>query len=211
MERNKEAKERIDFEAPEIIKDLFLHPYRYFSMEFYNRGFKEMLDLGCGNGVGMGVMEKFFPKVIGVDRQALGLGNQIQADVTDISMIITDGIDGTFCFETIEHLDKEGQEKLLSEIERVSRCGFVLGSVNKDGPSFVNGVEIYKGKKNPYHLLELNTKDFWELKERYSKKGYGMLMFGSLYDKEADNFGIYMNNFDLEEEAICNYLLVIKR
>lgn len=205
-----EVKERIDDGAPEIITELFLTPYRYFSPMFWENGYKNMLDIGCGNGIGTAVMQKYFSKVIGVDKEILEFKPDfVQSDVTNLTNFPDNSVDGCFCFEVIEHLTEKDQKKLLAELYRVSKKGFVIGSVNKEGPSTIKGTEIFKGEKNKYHIKELTIQDFVEIGDGYEKKF--AQYYGSRYDKSCEvvRIDVLMDPYPVKQ--YCNYVKVIKK
>jgi ubiquinone/menaquinone biosynthesis C-methylase UbiE len=204
-----EVKERIDDSAPEIITELFLAPYRYFSPMFWENGFKNMLDVGCGNGMGTSIMQKYFPKVVGVDKEILEFKPHfMQGDVTNLVNFADNSVDGAFCFEVIEHLNEEDQKKLLMELYRVSTKGFVIGSVNKEGPNTIKGVEIFKGEKNKYHIKELTMNDFVAIGDSYEKKF--AQYYGSKYDKSSEvvRLDVLMDPYPIKQ--YCNYVKIIK-
>ena len=205
-----EIKERIEVGDPEIITELFLAPYRYFSPLFWERGFKTMLDVGCGNGIGTDIMKRYFPQVIGVDKELLAMQKDfIQADVTNLHQFQDDSFDGAFCFETIEHIDGEGQKKLVLELNRVCKKGFVIGSINKDGPDMIKGVEIWKGEKNKYHLKELTIDDFVDIGNGIEGKKYAQY-YGSRYDRTPEVVRIDILVPPYSDRSFSNYVQIIK-
>ena len=206
---NKE-KERVDNETPEAIVELFSAPYRYFSPMFWELGFKNMLDVGCGNGSGTSLMQKYFPQVVGVDKDILEIKpNFIQSKVTDLKNFPDNSVDGAFCFEVIEHLNEEDQKKLIAELYRVSKKGFVIGSVNKEGPNTIKGTEIFKGEKNKFHIKELTILDFVAIGDSL-EKNYAQY-YGSKYDKTAEvvRIDVLMDPYPIKQ--YCNYVKIIKK
>jgi len=207
---NKEVKERIDDETPAIIVELFSAPYKYFSPMFWELGFKNMLDIGCGNGGGTSLMQKYFEQVVGVDKDILEIKpNFIQSKVTDLKAFPDNSVDGCFCFEVIEHLNEEDQKKLVAELYRVSKKGFVVGSVNQEGLDTIKGTEIFKGVKNKFHIKELTIEDFTNIGGGLDKK-YAQY-YGSKLDKSADVVRIDVLMDPYPTRQYCNYIKVIKK
>jgi SAM-dependent methyltransferase len=208
MPENNGVKERVDDRAPEIIRELFSAPYRYFSFLFWDMGYKEMLDIGCGSGNGTRLMRSYFKKVIGVDKDIIPLDDFIAADVSDLHQFADKSVDGLFCFEVIEHLDEEKQKKLIDEIVRVCRKGFVIGSINRLGPDKIEGVEIFKGEKNPYHVKEFDKPELKEILQPLREKDfiYEPTWYGSRYNRR-NKFVQIAQEFD-DGIAFSNYYLV---
>jgi len=205
---NNDIRERIDSETPEIIKELYLTPYRHFSYLFWNIGFKTIVDLGCGNGFGINIMRNYFKQVLGVDKDMLlQTSDFIVDDVTNLKQIKDKSFDGAFCFEVIEHLNEEDQKKLVKEMNRITKMGFVIGSTSKSGPNTIAGVEIFKGKRNSYHLKELDLDELKNLVKN-EVQDLTIMEFGSTYlrDKEF----IRIDPFIGQKRLFCNYVMVLK-
>ena|GEM_PF-6569835 len=204
-----EPSERLTEEAPKIIKELYITPYRYFSYMFWQKGYKSIIDVGCGNGYGTMIMKGFFRKVLAIDKQEkpIVINEFIQCDATKIP-VGNRKFDGIFCFETIEHNAMEEQKLIVKEINRISKRGFVIGSTNRDGPNFIEGIEIYKGSKNPYHIKELGLKDWIEISAKLETQGCQIELMGSYYRKGQF---IIEHISDCDLIPYCYYLLVMKR
>ena len=206
-------KERIDAGTPKEIRELFLAPYKYFSYKLWNMGCKRTADIACGNAEGTDLMRLFFDSVIGVDQSPpLNKPGKINifADVSKSLPFKDNEFDAVVSFETIEHLPQDKQAFFINELDRISKKAFILGSINKLGPNDIRGVEIYKGKKNPYHLHELDASDFRGMKAAFNGRGtlYEADVYGSFY--VAYNDTIRIEYAEIDEQPICNYLEVIK-
>jgi 2-polyprenyl-3-methyl-5-hydroxy-6-metoxy-1,4-benzoquinol methylase len=136
------------------------HIYRYrFAAAFVKN--KRVLDIACGEGYGMAaLMRSGAATVIGVDvspeacdhaARRYGVNTQ-QGDAQSIP-INDASIDTIVSFETIEHV--ANPEKFLDECVRVLAPGgqLIISTPNRD---------IYHkdATKNPYHIRELNEKEF---------------------------------------------------
>ncbi len=206
-----EAKERVDIEAPEIIKELFITPYRYFSFDLWQLGFKSIVDLGCGNGYGTQIMEVYFSNVLGIDKDIVPDKNRLRSNIVN-TPLDSKSYDGVFCFEVIEHLEEDKQTFLIEEILRISRRGFVIGSVNKYGPNFINDIEIYKGGRNPYHFKELGLSGWKKLIKRFVSEDYSVQFLASFYKKDKQIFVVespLIESGILKSKPYCFYLKVL--
>jgi ubiquinone/menaquinone biosynthesis C-methylase UbiE len=127
----------------------------------------------------------------------------IPGDILDIPLD-DDSIDVVFCFETIEHI--EDQHQVLRELKRVTRPGgeVIVGSVNKDGPNEIGGVEIFKGDLNPYHVKELGVQDFLFLFGRNAYYLQSVYNSGKVYDSSSWK----MVEGLLSPQGICNYAVL---
>lgn len=154
--------ERVDNQTPQEIVDLFQFPYKFFSNMLGNKR-RTVLDAGCGQATNYDLLKKKFKKVILVDKEKFR-DDVIQCDLLHIPLE-DKSVNVVFCFEVIEHLTE--QKELLEELFRIAKDYVVIGSVNKYGPDYFKGVEIYKAKnrKNPYHLQELDCLEFRALND----------------------------------------------
>lgn len=161
--------ERVDKTTPEIIKKWFVFPYQWVK-EMNLEG--TFLDVGCGE-MNFG---KELLNSIGVDI-ANGLETDyIKGDARELPFE-DKSFDYVLCFETIEHIKE--QKEVVKELVRVARKKVFIGSVNKNGPNFIEGIEIYKGKKNPHHLKELGVIGFYNLFKDFQKAEF----YSLFYDK----------------------------
>lgn len=134
------------------------HVARYrFALSHLKRG--RVLDIACGTGYGMPLLEAAAAQVIGVDvdweavQKARG-----EVDATRTTLTLADGcqlpfadesFDAVTSFETLEHLERRPQ--FLAELRRVLKpqgvC--ILSTPNANYTQPVNGKPI-----NPYHVYE---------------------------------------------------------
>jgi len=189
--------ERIDNDTPPEIQRLCLFPYIYFSRQFGSTATdhfqNSILDVACGNAFQKDILKQNFHTVKLGD--AVAEKGIIQTDVTNLKEFKDNEVDWIFCFETIEHvLDHKA---VVNSLKRVAKRGIVIGSVNKEGPDYINGIEIFKGDKNPYHLKELDTKTFQELDT-------DMTLLHSKFEN-----GYMVMRTGLSKEGLCNYGIII--
>lgn len=185
---NPDSKERIDKETPLIIKELCFFPYQWVQEMNLTGSF---LDVGCGE-------ENFGSKLFNCTSIDIARDldtDYIQADAQRLPFL-NRSFDYITLFETIEHIKE--QRKVINELVRVARRKVFVGSINKDGPNFIDGIEIYKGTQNPYHLKELGIAEFKDLFRDYPKKSF----YHSVYDGE------FKMKLDLSPRGYCNYVIV---
>lgn len=150
--------ERVTKETPKEIIEIFSFPYKHFS--FLGKKTRTVLDAGCGQATNYDLLKQKFGKVILIDKEKTR-EEVIQSSLLKLPLE-NKSVDVTFCFEVIEHFSEIEQEIILKELFRVTKDYVIVGSVNKNGPDFYKGVEIFKAKnnKNPFHVHELDMKDF---------------------------------------------------
>lgn len=156
-----------DDQTPQVILEWLLWPYQYFG-RLLKPNANAILDAGCGNNEQEIVLRQFYETVYALDIQRPPRGqNPICGDLLAIPLAAA-AVDVTFCFETIEHV--YDQEQLFSELLRVTKPGgvVVVGSVSADGADTIAGIEIYKGRLNPYHVKELTNRSFFDFFVRYN-------------------------------------------
>lgn len=195
--------ERITQNTPPEIKELFRFPYEFFSQKYGSKK-RTVLDAGCGEAINYDLLSKKFKIVYLADKEK-SREDVIQCSLENLPLI-SKTIDITFCFEVVEHFPKENQDKLLEELARVTEDYLIIGSINKDGPDFYKGVEIFKAKTNtnPYHLNELNVEDFTALNNR-------LLPLESVIDyfhSEIEDGQLVMKE-GLSANGFCNYAVNI--
>ncbi len=136
------------------------HIYRYRFAASMVKG-RRVLDIACGEGYGAAaLMQAGATSVTGVDispeacahatrRYAIKtvVGDALTIPLADAS------VDTIVSFETIEHVSKP--EKFLDECARVLAPGgqIIISTPNSD-------VYLKEAPKNPFHLKELNEKQF---------------------------------------------------
>ena len=185
-------KERIDENTPMKISRLFLFPYLFFSRRL-SVGNTSVIDIACGTALFQRhVLFMRFDEVILADSQPVSPEIR-KLDITNIDLP-DKSVDVAFSFETIEHTYEH--TKVICELTRIARKHVVIGSVNIDGPCEIDGLEIYVGERNPYHVKELGIKDFCELYPN-------MELFHSTFKD-----GKFTMSSGLSKKGICNYGVV---
>lgn len=160
--KKEKVKERLDKNAPPVIINLIKSTY-YWILKKRLRG--TFLDVGCGE---MNFGNELFGAV-GTDIAKNLKTCYTRADATQLPFL-DKSFDYIICFETIEHILE--QKKVIKEFERIARKKIIIGSINKDGPEFIEEIKIWKGKMNPFHIKELGIKDFKRLFKRFKNKKF---------------------------------------
>lgn len=199
--------ERIQSDTtPKIIQDLFQFPYYEFSNDLDKSDMRKLklLDIACGNCVQTNMLKGIWGEVISMDVESTK-DFVVKANITNIPLP-DNAVDFTFSFETIEHLPYDEQLIAIKELLRVTKEYVTIGSVNQDGPDFIEGHEIWKAKngKNPYHLGELAQEKFMELCASVSDT-HEVSFFGSIFDDETSSFHIEPG---LGSDRYCNYAVI---
>lgn len=145
------------------------HAARYaFALPFV--GNRSVLDIACGTGYGLGILQGTARRVTGVDIDITGASEAKKECAINSSVLLADGLrlpfreesfDTVTSFETLEHLhDRSG---FLAELRRVLRTGghLVLSTPNANYTAPVNGTPA-----NPFHVFEYNP---GELERELSK------------------------------------------
>ena len=194
--------ERIDNETPEIIKELFKCPYIFFPSWLrynYDHVSHSIADIGCGklyNQIDAPIVYRFDKE------EAEGI---ITTDLPRGLRTFQRTVNTVFCFEFIEHIPRPEQYILLDELNKMSEQYIVIGSINRIGPNFIDGVEIFKGDRNPFHQKELTFDDFINLFQIAGLLKYEIFPFYSTFvGRSIIKYGI---NY---EKAISNYFVIKK-
>lgn len=162
-----------------------------------------VLEIGCGEGVGVSVLAEKAASVVAVDysddalefaREKYG-ARSIEFKKMKVPPIdFPDAsIEAVVCFQMIEHLEKP--EELVSEIKRVLRGDglALLATVNKDETL----------SDNPYHLREFTAHEFLGLLENHFGHVEMHGVFGDeLFTRYFDSNRRWVNNFMRLD--ICN-------
>ena len=197
--------ERIGEFTPTSIVQLFLLPYIAFSEMFGGR-YKTLLDCGCGNLYQQNILEDRFGKVFFVDKEDRRTDNFFKADLNFEKLPFPMGkFDVVFSFEVIEHLEKENQEKFVEELVRVSNDFVVIGSVSKDGPSYVGEDLIFKKSLdcNPFHKNEFTS---FEWKKFFKR----VLRNVEYFHSELNDDGLEIVRQLDGKKGFCNYVVIRK-
>ncbi|MBK9174075.1 MAG: class I SAM-dependent methyltransferase [Blastocatellia bacterium] len=133
------------------------HAARYvFALPFVRN--KAVMDIACGTGYGIGILQRDAKRVIGVDVDIEAARRAVGECSVNSSVLLADGLclpfaDNSFdvvtSFETIEHLHERGL--FLSELRRVIRSDgiLVLSTPN------ANYTKPDEGRpSNPFHVFE---------------------------------------------------------
>ena len=190
--------QRINNKTPLQIINLFTMPYVYFTDMLASKDLT-LMDIGSGEALSRGYLNHKWKYVTYFDKEY----HDEAVAVGDITNIPKDdkSVDVTFCFETIEHVNHLNQNLALKELERVTKSLIVIGSIDKFGLDYVNGVEIFKAKNgtNPYHINELDVLSFPELIEsRFDVVDY--------YHSNA-NMTI-VEGLQSRPKGFCNYVII---
>lgn len=185
--------ERNEGEAPYPIEDWLLFPYKYFSWRIGNPNFS-LLDLACGANMQKRILDLHWKSVTSGDYTAEGPDIE-RMNILDIP---TDQMyDVTFSLETIEHVPRNRHIEIINNLKKITNHFLVIGTVNVDGPTHLEGHEIWKGGLNPYHVAEYTAHQWKDLFA-------GHQFFHSVYS----GGGRWDMRPGLSEEGVSNYALI---
>jgi ubiquinone/menaquinone biosynthesis C-methylase UbiE len=146
------------------------HRSRYLFAARFTAG-RTVLDVACGEGIGLEVLAQEASRVVGVDLAFQGLLQAKQYAGAEALLCAADGTTlpfetGTFdvvtSFETIEHV--EDDEAFVKELRRVSAPeGVLLLST----PNAVYTNPIQGRSANPFHIREYRPEELEALLSRY--------------------------------------------
>jgi len=175
------------------------HWHRYAFARRFARG-RRVLDVACGEGYGSALVAHDAVAVTGVDIDAAAIahardsyaqrGNLRFEQGSAAALPIPDGaVDLVVSFETIEHLPRDDQARMIAEISRVCAPGAMVVL------SAPNPVEYSEARdyRNPFHLHEPSRQELEALlapafpaQRWYRQRRY----FGSaLWCEDADGAG----------------------
>jgi len=150
------------------------HLHRYYAAAELVAGL-DVLDLACGEGYGSAILARRAKSVIGVDiseqavrhaREAYSAnGVQFEVGRSDAIPLADRSVDAVVCFETIEHVAEQEQERTLAEFARVLRPGGWLCISCPDKHEYAD----VPGTQNPFHVRELYLHEFIDLLQRHFK------------------------------------------
>ena len=148
------------------------HRYR-FAFEFCKG--KDVLEVACGAGMGLGYLAKAANRVVGgdIDEKILDIALNTYHGRTDIEILRLDAqylpfrdssFDVVLVYEAIYYFSKA--EKFISEVHRVLRKGglLIVAMVNKDwsefnpspfGTRYFSAPELYKLFGKQFHTVEI--------------------------------------------------------
>jgi SAM-dependent methyltransferase len=189
--------ERVTEKAPMPILDLFLLPYLWIRNKKLPGSY---LDIGCGKLL----WGKNLLNAVSIDIQKTSAEMDIIADTVKLPFS-GNSFDFVLCFETIEHIKKD--KSAIEEILRVVSQVAWIGSVNKIGPDFICGIEIWKKKnnKNPFHEREYNPEEFKKLINSCPLAG-SVNYYHSIYENDR-----YKIEEGLSREGYCNYAEIFRK
>ena len=156
---------------PKMSGDVALeHLHRYALAQQLAQG-KRVLDIACGEGYGSALLAQVAQSVVGVDISPEAVRHAAEAYRADnltfqagsCSQIpLPDAsVDLVVSFETLEHHDQH--EEMLAEIKRVLVPEGILLMSTPDRTYYSEE----PGYRNPYHIKELNKREFADLLSRY--------------------------------------------
>ena len=135
---------------------------------------KDVLEIGCGAGLGLGYLAKVAKKVVGGDveeknvtlaREYYKNRQNITADLMDAQNVSlsNESFDLVLLFETIYYL--RDPKRCIAEAARLLRPNgtFVVCTVNKDWEDFHPSPYTYSYFSGP-ELYDLMRKSFWEIR-----------------------------------------------
>lgn len=150
------------------------HWHRYASVLPFIKN-KRVLDIASGSGYGSFIMADHAEEVVGIDIDAgsieFAMANYKKnnllfktGSVTDIPISGTGIYDVIISFETIEHVNKESQEKFLSEIKRLLKSDgiFVVSTPNKK-----TYTDLSSNPKNIFHFKEFYLEEYEAFLKKY--------------------------------------------
>ena len=105
-------------------------------------------------------------------------------------------IDKWFVGQLHSELDKTNVEQFLSELYRVTKSYIIIGSVNKNGPRFIDNIPIFKNELNEYNINEYSIEDWRKLFPN-------MKLFHSIYTN-----GNWEMLKDVTNLGISNYVII---
>ena len=133
---------------------------------------KDVLEIGCGAGLGLGYLAKFAKKVVGgdIDPKNVSLGKvyykgrqNITVDSMDAhNLVLPDGsFDLLLLYEAIYYL--KDPQKCIAEVARVLRKDgvFIICTVNKDWEDF---------HPSPYTYRYFSVPELYELIKKYFRE-----------------------------------------
>jgi len=152
----KDSGERIGDETPNAIKKLCQDGY-----EFFKGLEKPVVDIACGNGFGIDILDADY----GIDIH-INHPKAIYGDLFDKISDVEKGIESGIFFQAIEHFTEEEQKKILKVITRDCKW-LAISTNNKDADPFIDGCFLLSGKYNPYHKHEFDAEKFEKLSEYF--------------------------------------------
>jgi SAM-dependent methyltransferase len=172
--------------------------------------FKTILDVGCGNGDPMSVINRDHTfQATGVDIYAPYLqvckkrgvySNLVRSDIRDLPFK-DKSFDTVICFHVIEHLTKKEGLFLIKKLETIARKRVVLAMPLGDLPQ-----EEYDGNKHQEHKSEWYPSEFKKM--GYKVVGQGLM---AIYRNEnvVEKYG-WLSNIIFVFSILFQPLLLIK-
>lgn len=181
------------------------HLHRYAIAAQYSNE-KIVLDIASGEGYGTNLLGKTAKFVFGIDisKDAISYSKSkyksqniqfTEGSTTDIPLD-NESIDVIVSFETLEHL--ADHEKMIMEFKRVLKPNglLIISTPDKEHYSDI------KQYKNPFHVKELYTNEFYDLIKRFFKNSelykQGVIKGSIIYNNETspvESFSVYKGNF----------------
>jgi O-antigen biosynthesis protein len=152
---------------------IYEHMHRYSFAATFCAG-KRVLDLASGEGYGSAILAAVASEVVGVDIDKASVDHSrltygtdrvrfIEGSMLDRNLLTNESFDVVVCFEALEHVGDHG---LLMEV--------ILGALRTDGLVVISTPDrtVYTdlhGQNNPFHVHELDRREFRDLLGRYFK------------------------------------------
>ena len=139
--------------------------------EIIPKGVKNIVDVGCGNGVITNALSSGYD-VTGVDRSTKALSfvktNKINASSDNIPLP-DKSFDLVFSSELLEHLDDTTLTGTIKELKRLSRNFIFITVPNNENPDklAIKCPDCYYIYNRPNHLRSFKVNDFKELFSEY--------------------------------------------
>lgn len=182
------------------------HLHRYAAAADFVQG-KSVLDIASGEGYGSYILSQVAENVIGVDVDPKAVAhatvryqnkNLAYKDGSCNSIPCEDAsIDVVVSFETLEHISEH--DAFMAEVKRVLKADGVLLLSTPN----IDEYNALRDETNPYHVKELNRKEFVELLAKYFKTCHiagqagffcSSLVFGDT-DGESERNGSFFTVF----------------
>jgi len=171
------------------------HPFLHEILDAIPTNIKSLIDIGCGKGI-VGALVRIYRnpvRLVGLDifppyldfcRKWRMYDEVYLCDIRKLPLPFGfKEFDCLTCIETIEHLEKANGERLISELERISKIIIITT------PAHPTPSENYDN--NPYR----KHKDFWSQSD-FQKKGYHI--------KGIGNYALPFRNLPLDARSVTS-------
>ncbi len=193
--------ERADKNTPSQIMGWLYSPYFYFNAKFANKE-HSLLDIACGENRQRAYLDHEWGQVFSSDYNKAPNVDFV-CNALDIKDYLTK-VDTVFSFETIEHLHEKEHLRFVENLLDISERHVIIGSVNTAGPCRIDGVDIWTGDKNPFHLKEYSDTEWKTFFDRFASH-YEIEYYGVHHYK--DDIFVFNN---VLKNSISNYVRISK-